>query len=270
MDRFPLYIKDNKVNIASNVETNRFVIDLKGQNDPLTLSVDDNANANILLLNLKDGLEIHFDIKNNANVHICSVGEYDIKTMKILANVGYYSAISYYFADFIEADCKCLVNVNLLGEGSSCNWHLSSLSTKEYRKEFDVSVIHKNINTYSKLDNYGVCRDKSKLVFSGVCQIDKGAHGSKAHQNAKIMIFDDACNGIARPVLKIDENDIEASHASVVGKIDDEHLFYLTSKGLSEDSAKQLITFGYLKPILKGFDDDEIKAHIEDRIEGKM
>ena len=84
------------------------------------------------------------------------------------------------------------------------------------------------------------------------------------------MVFDKLSNGIAKPILKIDENDIEASHAAVVGKINDEHLFYLTSRGLTESAAKELITFGYLKPIMNGFVDEEIREDISSLIEERM
>ena len=57
---------------------------------------------------------------------------------------------------------------------------------------------------------------------------DKRALDSTMNKNAKIMVFDKACNAIAKPILKIDENDIAANHAAVVGKVNDEHLFYLT------------------------------------------
>ena len=137
-------------------------------------------------------------------------------------------------------------------------------------KEFDVSAYHNAINTYAQLDNYGVCRDEGKLTFSGICKIINGSHGSKAHQNAKIMVFDELSNGVAKPILKIDEHDIEASHAAIVGKINDEHIFYLTSRGLSEEEAKRIITLGYLKPILKGFSDDNMVQEIENLIEGEM
>ena len=84
------------------------------------------------------------------------------------------------------------------------------------------------------------------------------------------MVFDKASNAVAKPILQIDENDIEASHAAIVGKINDEHLFYLTSRGLTDAEAKELITFGYLKPILNGFDDENIKEEITELIEGRM
>ena len=84
------------------------------------------------------------------------------------------------------------------------------------------------------------------------------------------MVFDKASNAVAKPILQIDENDIEASHAAIVGKINDEHLFYLTSRGLTDAEAKELITFGYLKPILNGFDEENIKEEITELIEGRM
>ena len=84
------------------------------------------------------------------------------------------------------------------------------------------------------------------------------------------MVFDKDNKAIAKPILKIDENEVEANHAAVVGKINDEHLFYLTSRGLSETEAKELITLGYLKPILLGFKEEETKNHISSLIEGRM
>ena len=83
------------------------------------------------------------------------------------------------------------------------------------------------------------------------------------------MVFDNECVAKAKPILKIDENDIEASHAATVGKVSDEHIFYLTSRGLNLEEAKMLITLGYLKPILKGFN-DSIQNEIDSLIERRL
>ena len=68
----------------------------------------------------------------------------------------------------------------------------------------------------------------------------------------------------------IDENDVEASHAAVVGKINEEHIFYLCSRGLGEEEAKRLITLGYLNPIIAYFDDQRIKEDIANAIIKKV
>ena len=152
-----------------------------------------------------------------------------------------------------------------------CSCNQLDTSAKGYDgRVFDISVNHVAPNTFARMDNYGVAKDNGKLVFSGTSSILNGSKGSKTHQNSKIMVFDEDSDGIAKPILKIDENDIEASHAAVVGKINDDHLFYLTSRGLSESVAKELITFGYLKPIVNGFIEESIKEEISSLIERRM
>ena len=120
------------------------------------------------------------------------------------------------------------------------------------------------------MDNYGVCEDEASLTLSGVGFIKNGAKKTKAHQTAKIMVFDKNCNAKACPILKIDENDVEASHAATVGKVSEEHLFYLCSRGITKDDAKRLITLGYLNPIIKYFGEDEIASSIENVIQRRV
>ena len=154
-------------------------------------------------------------------------------------------------------------------EGASVHFHLATLGAETDKKEFSVSFTHLARNTYAEMNNYGVCVENAKLVFSGVGHVLKGAKQTKTHQNAKIMVFDPLCQAFANPILKIDENEIEASHAAAVGKVNEEHLFYLTSRGLKEEEAKQLITLGYLKPILAYFD-EEVSSSISACMERRM
>ena len=261
--------KENKF-VLEETSLRGFVLDLDSINENVEVLVKANSQIDLLLLNLRDEKEINIALEDNVEFHLAILGKDATKSFKITANVGYKSNFVAYFADFIPGVCKGQIVVNLNKEYASCDWHLASLTMKQDKKEFDVSVFHNDVNTFAQMDNYGVCRDEGKLVFSGICKIENGSHGSKAHQNAKIMVFDEKSNGIAKPILKIDENDIEASHAAVVGKINDEHIFYLTSRGLSEDEAKRIITLGYLKPILKGFSDEEMVNTVERMIEGEM
>lgn len=221
----------------------------------------------LTILNLKEESKLHFDVENNVFLQLSIFSNKKTKSLKITANIGENAKILTYFADFSKEECKIDADINLNKEQATCEWHLASLSSGLDNKQIAVSIYHNSPLTFGKIDNYGVCKDNSRLLFSGTSHIIKGSHKSTSHQNAKIMVFDQGAIGSAKPILKIDENDIEASHAAVVGKISDEHLFYLTSRGLSIDEAKSLITLGYLKPILVGFDEDiqkQIDAIIED------
>lgn len=169
------------------------------------------------------------------------------------------------FADFSTNDAKANVLVHLDEEGASATFRLASISRLEQKKTFDISILHHNKNTSGLAESYGICKDASRLVFTGVSSIDKYARGSNTRQSAKIIVFDSGCLGRCTPILKIDENDVRASHAAVVGKLNEDHLFYLQSRGLSLAEARKLITEGYLLPIAKYFDEKEV-ARIEEAI----
>ena len=116
------------------------------------------------------------------------------------------------------------------------------------------------------MENYGVCKNSSDLEFLGDAIIKKGAKKATTKQSAKIVLFDKTCHAKASPKLCIYENDVEASHGASEGQINPDHVYYLVSRGLTEEEAKKLITLGYLNPIVKYFNDEKIKKQIVNSI----
>ena len=173
------------------------------------------------------------------------------------------------FADFGEASGSIFVNVYLDGEGAECEFHGASLSNRELNKTISTSCFHKAPHTNGLMENYGIAEDNSRLVFTGVSQIEKGSVESSTRQSAKIIIFDPKCVGKCSPILKISENDVSASHAAVVGKLNEDHIFYLTSRGISRADARRLITLGYLKPV-EAFFPEDLQTKIDKAIEGGL
>ena len=76
--------------------------------------------------------------------------------------------------------------------------------------------------------------------------------------------------GIVFPKLLIDENDVEASHAASVGQANEEHIFYLQSRGLTYIEALRLMIMGYLAPVISEIEDKEIQEELMKEIEAKV
>ena len=187
---------------------------------------------------------------------------------KITINLHEGASLIGAMADFTGETCSLNLVVNLLGEGSSVEWHLAALSFKNAKKIYETSVNHIGKHTEALMSNYGIARESSKITFTGTSSILNGAEKAKTRQEAKIIVFDPEADGLASPFLKISDNDVVASHAAIVGKLNEEHLFYLESRGLSEEEAKRLIALGYLKPVENYFIDDEVIKRIDSIIEG--
>ena len=205
------------------------------------------------LLDVKD-LEISLKEDSFLRLRILNINSKD--NIKITAEVGSNSKIEVIYADFSDNDSNLDVKMNLVGEGAYVDWKLATLTHHENKKVFDISFNHLKPNTISYMDNYGVSKDKSSIVFSGCNHIFEHCYKSETKQNAKIIVFDEEASGVASPILKIDENDVKASHGAVVGQLNNDHMFYLMSRGLSQNEAKQLITLGYLKPISVHFSEE--------------
>ena len=172
------------------------------------------------------------------------------------------------FIDFTDASTEFDLVVNLLEEGAQCDWHLAVLSRGTANQKFVTSVNHMAPHTEALMSNYGIAREHSHLVFSGTSAIQQGAKKSITRQEAKIIVFDANATGLASPILLIGENDVQASHAAIVGRLNEDHLFYLESRGVNEETAKRLIALGYLKPIERYFDDEKMVQKIDAVIEG--
>ena len=84
------------------------------------------------------------------------------------------------------------------------------------------------------------------------------------------LVFDKLSNASVYPLLYIDEYDVLASHSAAVGKVNDEHMYYLCSRGLNEEQAREFITMGYLIPVLDYFLDQDIKIKAQKTLERRV
>ena len=147
---------------------------------------------------------------------------------------------------------------------------LASLAKNDEKKNITIAITHQAPYTTGTMDNYGVVKDSASLVIDGIGTIKKGNHQSNSHQTNKIIVFDENCVAKANPYLYIDEYDVKASHGASVGKIDENHLYYLQSRGLSKDAAMHLVTYGYFIPVLEFIENDELTEIFNQTLKEKV
>lgn len=237
----------------------------------INLDVSKGIMARLLILNYHiEKKNIQFTLNENSSLqlNILATTENVNKDYNFLL---YENAkIEVALADFSSNNTITKMTFDLLGKSAKATWNLASLSKNNEKKIYSINFNHLMASSEAAMNNFGVVENNGKIRFEGINFIKNGAVKSKTYQNAKIMVFDENCVAIANPILKIDENDVEAGHASAIGKINDEHMFYLCSRGLKENEAKNLITLGYLKPIANHFFDKDVKKQIIDAIEKRI
>ena len=218
---------------------------------------------------LKPNASLNKKLELKENSHVLLFSESDITHhqkvyLKDDVNLSEDASIQVGYSELSNGRINASYLYQLNGMNANAKVRMAALSEETDRKNYQVKIQHNAPLTHGTMDNYGVVKDHGHLIIDGIGTITKGQHGSANHQTNKIMVFDPNCVASANPYLYIDEYDVKASHAAGVGKMDEEHLYYLQSRGLTKKQAMQLITYGYLKPVIEVVDNPVLKEHFEE------
>jgi len=158
----------------------------------------------------------------------------------------------------------------LRGDGSHSQVNVIGISTGRQVQGIDTRVTNYAPHSVGHILQHGVILDKSTLTFNGIGHIIKGAKFADAQQESRVLMLSEGGRGDANPILLIDENEVTAGHAASVGQVDDEQLFYLTSRGISEAEAKRLVIRGFLGAVIRSIPSSELQKELVDMIEQKL
>ena len=180
------------------------------------------------------------------------------------------SLINWNVAAMDEADVYHDNTTNILGDGSEANLKIVTLGVKEQKTYFNSEVANQGLSSKGDILQHGVLLDRSHIVFNGVGFIVKGATGSNAYQSSRMLTLSSEAKADANPMLLIDENDVMAGHGASLGRIDEEQLYYLQSRGLTRKESSRLLVHGFLSPVISELTVDKIKELVTVLIDEKI
>ncbi len=114
-----------------------------------------------------------------------------------------------------------------------------------------AKMTHAAPETTSIIDSKSISKDGGRTTYRGLVKVDKGAHHVKSHVRCDALILDDESRSDTYPYMEIDEKDARIGHEATVSKVGDDQLFYLMSRGLTEQQATAMIVNGFIEPITK-------------------
>ncbi len=139
----------------------------------------------------------------------------------------------------------------LLGKNSSTDYIGIAYANKGQIQDTGCKVYHLAENTKSNVISKSISMNGGETSYRGLVEINKGSKGSTASVVCDGLMLDN--NSIAKtfPAMNVKEDDVKVAHEAAVGKIGQEQLFYLMSRGLSEEEATKLIVSGFIEPLIK-------------------
>lgn len=250
LEDYGLLLQDDCLTITKTIEEPILIDNIKcvSLNEGVIAKiVDKNENSNVkVLVSLNSSLDYQIMNSKNCNHEFKCYG--NLHVMQI--------SLGQTNEDF---------NIELLHEGSNANVELLALGS-DVKKNFIQSIIHSAKNTISNISNFGIAMKKADILFDTTGKINKGMAKSVCKQLSKGVVMDDESAITSRPILLIDEYDVVANHGASIGKMSDESLFYLMSRGLNKTEAFLLILEGILRPFIDQIMDEELKNELEKEI----
>jgi len=122
---------------------------------------------------------------------------------------------------------------------------------KNQHQDTGAKMVHLAPDTTSKITSKSVSRANGRSTYRGLLKVAKGATNVKSTVRCDALLLDDTSKTDTYPYMEIDQEDATVTHEATVGKIGDEQIFYLMSRGFTEEEALSLIVNGFMEPFTK-------------------
>ena len=163
-------------------------------------------------------------------------------------------------------------NMNVVLEAPYCEAHLYGLYLAAGRSHIDNHTIVDNVspNCLSNELYKGIMDDEATGVFNGKIFVQQLAQKTNAYQSNKNILLSNEASVNTKPQLEIFADDVKCSHGCTIGQLDEESLFYLRSRGVSEKIAKSLLLRGFAMDILEKIKSEPLRAYIDQLISERL
>lgn len=169
-----------------------------------------------------------------------------------------------------SVSARSAMHVLLAGERAEVLVSMASLADRHQVLDASASIEHAVPRARTEQTFRGIAAGKSRVGFNGKVIVQAGASGTDSRQSLKGLLAGPEAEIDVRPQLEIYTDDVKASHGATAGKLDEGMLFYLLSRGLSRETAQQLLKWAFLEDVVSRIEVPELRRQIEQSLAGQV
>lgn len=163
-------------------------------------------------------------------------------------------------------------NLNIVLDEEYCEAHLYGIYLQQGQSHIDNHTVVDHAKPHCESNELykGMLDDQSTGVFNGKIFVRQDAQKTNAYQSNKNVLLSDSASVNTKPQLEIFADDVKCSHGCTIGRLDDESLFYLRSRGISESTARSLLLHGFAVDILEQIKLTPIREYVDKLISERL
>ncbi len=139
----------------------------------------------------------------------------------------------------------------LRGEGASSEFTGITFAAEGQYLDTGTKVVHSAPNTTSTVHSKSISKGGGHAFYRGLLRVTKNATGVKSTVNCESLMLDSISKSDTLPIIEVDNDQVDIGHEARIGRISDEAIFYLMSRGIPEEEARAMIVRGFVEPITK-------------------
>lgn len=197
--------------------------------------------------------QIEIDLEDNARLRLMAVQELPIGVSAVIqqrARLGRDSTFRFGEVGLGARLGRLDLTIDLDGQGSSAEVVGLFFGHKDQVLDYRMLLNHRGRKTTSEVLLKGAVEDAAQSIFSGLVRIEKQAIGAHAFETNRNLVLSPEAKAHSVPNLEILCNDVMCGHGSSVGPLEEEHLYYLQSRGLTRPRAERLLVRGFFRQVI--------------------
>ncbi len=212
-------------------------------------------------------------VERDARVEYCKIQNDAAYTHEVTTT--YFKQVSKSFVHSVTVSLNGGIVRNNLGiamAADNCESHMYGLYFLKGKTHTDNHTVVDNIspNCFSNELYKGIIDDQATAVFNGKIFVERLAQKTNAFQSNKNILLSDTATVNTKPQLEIFADDVKCSHGCTVGRLDEEGMFYLRSRGISEQTARSLLIHAFAKDVLEHIKPEPIRAYVDELIAERL
>ncbi|MCS7174042.1 MAG: Fe-S cluster assembly protein SufD [Armatimonadetes bacterium] len=188
----------------------------------------------------------------------------------VRAEVGRDASLASFVSAFGGSVVKDFVQVHLRGPGGSSEMLGAFFASDHQHYDYHTLQEHCAPHTTSDLLYKYAVLDAARTIFAGLIRVHPGAQRTNAFQSNRNLLLSPDARADSKPELEIMANDLRCTHGSAVSRIDEQHVFYLQSRGLTRRQAVHMMVEGFFSEVLDRLPRENLRLHLEQLVARKM
>ena len=189
---------------------------------------------------------------------------------RIKISVGKSARVEFISADLGRGNYSADVEIELIGDDSSADLDAVYFGDGKRKLDFNFVIRQLGKNTSANMNVRGALTDRCDKIFRGTLDFQRGAKGSTGRELEEVIILSSGTRNRSVPLMLAAEDEVDGHHAVSVGRLDEEKIFYLMSRGLDKFEAEKLIVEAAFNPVLEKISDESLRAKISDELQRRL